>query len=355
MRLIADLLEDYFEQTSRSSGVERESILIEGLEIEFRFAGDRWRHLIRALAHLRGSKGQADLRVHVWDGEEQPANHVLRAYLYTLTNWWFDYVGPRGQLLDVHGPRLQAVYVPGPDLLNVVDLDRNRAYCWKREPSALPYWETCSPFRPLLHCWLREQGLQFVHGSAVGTAEGGVLLAGPGGSGKSSSALACLDSPLSYLSDDYCMVRREPNGGGYSVHSLYSTAKLVGEEDLRRFPALAAHVWNPDREEGQKAAFFLHEQAPEKFIQRFPLRAVLLPRVTGLRETTIETCRAAEALSALAPSTMSQLPASGAGDLAFLAEVAKRVVAYRLNAGTDMAQIPRVIAAVLDARRGQGQ
>mgnify|MGYP005849832267 CR=1 FL=1 len=355
MKLFADLLQVYFEEAAGMRGVETESILLDGLGIEFRFAGGRWRHLTRALAHLRTAGGEPDLLVHVWDGERQPANHLLRAYLYTLSNWWFDYVGPRGQLLDVHAPRLQAVYVPGPDLLHVVDLDGNRAYCWKREFSPLPYWETCSPFRPLLHCWLREQGVQFVHAAAVGFPGGGVLLAGQGGAGKSSSALACLDSPLYYLSDDYCAIRQRRDLFGYTVHSLYSTAKLAGEEDLRRFPALAPHVWNPDREEGQKPAFFLHEQTPAKFIHQFPLRALLLPEITGLRETTVEPCRAAEALSALAPSTLSQLPASGAQDLAFLGEVTKRVPAYRLKAGTDIAQIPRAIAALLDSETGRCQ
>src|SRR5579871_1987515 len=215
MNAVADLLQGYFEEAAHDYGIYTESIALDGREIEFRFAGDRWKHLMRALVHLRVPARVPSLQVHVWDGERQPGNHLLRAYLYTLSNWWFDYVGPRGQLLDVHTPSLQAVYVPGPDLLNVVDLDRNVAFCWKREPSALPYWETCSPFRPLLHCWLRERGLQFAHAAAVGCADGGVLLVGQGGSGKSSSALACLDSPLRYLSDDYCAVQRRQDGAGY--------------------------------------------------------------------------------------------------------------------------------------------
>lgn len=347
MRAFADLLHSYFEEAAGEFGLHSRSIPLAGRSIEFRFAGDRWTNLPRAFAHAGSPAAGPPLTVFVWDGERQPRHHVLRAYLYTLTNWWFDYVGPRGQLLDVHSPSFQAVYVPGPDLLNVADLERNVAFCWKRDASPLPYWEVCSPFRPLLHCWLRAQGLQFVHAAAVGSAGGGVLLVGRGGSGKSSSALACLDSTLRYLSDDYCIVGREENGAGYTVHGLYSTAKLVGAEDLERFPSLAPYVWNPDREPDQKAAFFIEEQAPEKCIGEFPLRALLVPEVTLGRDTRLEPCRPMEALEALAPSTLSQLPASGAGDLRFLGELVRRVPSYRLKLGTDLAQIPRILEGLV--------
>ena len=270
---------------------------------------------------------------------------MLRAYLFTMTSWWPDYVGPRGELLDVHGPDLDALYVPGPDLLYVVDSRRGLAFCWKSQPTPLPYWEVCSPFRPLLHCWMRSRGLQFVHAAAVGSANGGVLLAGKGGSGKSSTALACLNSALRYLCDDYCMIGRA--GDGFSAFALYSTAKLVGEADLERFPALAQHIWNPDRDEGQKAAFFLQEQFSESFIDRFPLKALLVPVVTGERDTRIRPCSGSKALAALAPSTLSQLPASGAGDLRFLGKLAKSVPAYEMRLGTDIGQIPGALRELL--------
>ncbi len=348
MRALADLLHSYFEDAAQEAGLESRAVSLAGRDIEFRFAGNRWAHLMRAFSHLEPPAGNPRLTVHVWDGKRLPRHHVLRAYLYTLTNWWFDYVGPRGHLLDVHSPGLDAVYIPGPDLLHVVDTERSVAYCWKREPSDLPYWETCSPFRPLLHCWFRAQRRQFVHAAAVGRDDGGVLMVGRGGSGKSSSALACLDSPLRYLGDDYCIVSRDATG--YTVHGLYSTAKLVGPEDLKRFPALAPHVWNPDREPDHKAAFFLHEQVPEKFIGRFPLRAILVPEIAGGADTHLVPCRPAEAMEALAPWTLSQLPASGAEDLRFLGELVRRIPCYRLQLGSDLARIPGVIAGVLDAK-----
>lgn len=346
MRDFADLLEAYFDQACEATGREVHSLTLADRQIEFHFAGPRWTSLLRALGNTVPANGNARLRVHVWDGSQPCRNHVLRAYLYVISNWWFDYVGPRGQLLDLHQPDLQALYIPGPDLLMVVDIPGARAFCWKREPTDLPYWEVCSPFRPLLHCWLRSEGLQFVHAAAVGTEHGGALLVGQGGSGKSSTALACLESGLRYLGDDYCML--ESRNGEYFAHALYTTAKLVGDQDLIRFPKLAAHVFNPNREPDQKLAFFLQDHFGQHFIRSFPVRAVVLPKVAHRDTTTIEPCKAAEALAAIAPSSMSQLPASGAQDLKFLGEISRRLPAYRMHLGYDTHRLPALLAGLIE-------
>lgn len=343
----ASLLNNYFDEAAREQGFNSERVSLAGHPIEFCFAGDRWKDLTRAL--VRGPEslpGKPGLRVMVWDGEERPPrNHVLKAYLFAMTNWLFDYVGPRGELLDIQAPGFEALYVPGPGILYAVDLESNTAFCWKRDSSPLPYWEVVSPFRPLLHCWFRKQGLQFVHAAAVGTPDGGLLLTGKGGSGKSSTALSCLQSGLRYLCDDFCMV--EQRGGAYSAFGLYATAKLEGPEDLARFPFMALKVWNADREPGHKAAFFLQDHYPESFIDNFPLQAILLPVVTGQRESCVAACSGSRAFSALAPSTLSHLPASGAADFRFLSELSRALPAYELRLGTDVAQIPSVLRNLL--------
>ena len=347
----ASLLNKYFDEAAEQQGFTSERINLAGHQIEFCFAGDRWKDLTRAFFHgpARPS-GKPGLRVMVWDGEHQPPrNHVLKAYLFAMTNWWFEYVGPRGQLLDVQAPGFEAYYVPGPDLLYAVDLKSNTAFCWKRDSSPLPYWEVVSPFRPLLHCWFRAQGFQFVHAAAVGTPDGGLLLTGKGGSGKSSTAISCLNSSLNYLCDDFCLIGQQ--NGMYSAFGLYATAKLVGPEDLARFPFIAQHVWNPDRETDHKAAFFLQDHFPESFIDHFPLKGILLPVVTGRRDTSVTVCSGSRACSALAPSTLSLLPASGAADFRFLSEFSRALPAYELRLGTDIAQIPLVLNYLLTRGR----
>lgn len=331
---------------------------IAGRAVDFQFAGGRWAdELTRAFAHLEPpapSDSPEDspekLAVSVWDGAAAPRNHVLRAYLFSLTNWWFEYTGPRGELLDIHDERLSATYHPDTGTLSVVDLQRGAGFYWKRDDSPMPYYESCAPFRSLLHSWMRGGGAQFVHGAAVGTAQGGVLLVGKGGSGKSTSALACLGSSLRVAGDDYCILESDLENdarGDYQVHSLYCTAKVVGNADLDRFPALAGSVVNTARKAGEKVAISLHQNTAGVLIGHFPLRAILVPVVTGMAETRIVDCPAGDALMAMAPSTLSQLPVSGRDDLRFLGQMARRVPCYRLLLGRDIQKIPVKIHALL--------
>src|SRR5207237_110630 len=71
------------------------------------------------------------------------------------------------------------------------------------------------------------------HAAAVGNDGRGVLVVGPGRSGKSTTALACLAAGFDYAGDDYVVVSSEPP----HVHSAYCAGKLAWS-DLARHPAL---------------------------------------------------------------------------------------------------------------------
>ena len=172
-----------------------------------------------------------------------------------------------------------------------------------------------------------------------------MLFAGKSGSGKSTSALACLDDgPLLYAGDDYSLV--SVTGEPY-VHSLYSSAKLKGAPDFERFAHLLPFVANRDHIAQQKALVFLNDAFRAKVTTGFPLRAILVPRISGKPETTIEPSSAIAALKALAPSTLLQLPGDGSATMARLSALVRRVPAYTLNAGTRMSGIARSVEALL--------
>lgn len=352
MTSLAQLLEEYGQEAAREQGIVSRRFRIGGRQITFNFCGgDTVESLTASLEHLAqpfSRDGASGFTVWVWDGRVAPRNRVLRAYLFTLTNWWFDYTGPRGEVLDVHAGNIAANYHPDTGTLSLVDHERRVAFYWKRDSSPVLYYEQCAPFRSLLHGHIRRSGGQFVHAAAVGTEAGGVLLAGKGGSGKSTSALSCLSSPLRYAGDDYCMVTASAPGA-FQVHSLYCTAKVVATADLDRFPGLAPHVMNHHREPGEKVAVSLYRNWAQKLIEGFPLRAVLAPRITGARDTTLVECSSSEALMAIAPSTMSQLPFSGREDLRFFGAMVRSVPCYRLLLGTDIRQVPSAILSLLQS------
>lgn len=77
-------------------------------------------------------------------------------------------------------------------LLSVWDRNEGIGGFWAADAAHLPYWEPTAPFRYLINWVLADRGVVLAHAAAVGTAEGGLLVVGRGGSGKSTTALAAL-------------------------------------------------------------------------------------------------------------------------------------------------------------------
>jgi hypothetical protein len=331
-------LEAAFCEAAARAPVQERSFHIGGHQILLRFAGPGLVPSIApAFAHLGAAHAnRPELVVDVWDsavtGVEPPSRPPA------------DPGEPVGAFYFFEDPPARGVFQPGMEALSVVDLGADRAWYWVADPSALPYWERAAPIRQILHWWMATRGHQQVHGGAVGTPEGGVLLVGKGGSGKSTCCLASLVSELRYAGDDYTMVSVEPRPW---VHSLFSSGK-VEPANLWRVPHLEPAVSNAEHLDSEKAVVFVDQQFPDRPIDGFPLRAIVLPKITGGPSTrAVPTSRAA-ALTALAPSTVFQLHTAGREALQFMAHLVRHVPAYVLELGTDASEIPGVILALLD-------
>ncbi|MGH9646862.1 MAG: PqqD family peptide modification chaperone, partial [Bryobacteraceae bacterium] len=259
MTFFLDALSDYFSEAWKP-GTER-SLTLAGYGVRFQCASPIFTDdLTKALAHLAPvpSSTPADLTIHIWDASTLPTDPYLATILEKLFSNWSESCGPRGELIGIHGEQVAAVYHPGPDILSVVDRMSGRAYFLKRDLTPLPYWEIGSPFRYIFHTWFAARGLQFVHGGAVGTSAGGVLLTAKGGSGKSTTTMLCAEAGMQFAGDDYCLA--DPRTG--YLHSLYNSSKLKGPEDLKRLPDLTGLSRNLDSFENGgfgKAIYFLSD------------------------------------------------------------------------------------------------
>jgi hypothetical protein len=342
-----DMLHHYFDEAAARLGVTDRFLDVAGAKLQVRCAGND-SEIEAAFAHLIGSSGtSADLTIHVWNCSVPATDYFLTLVLEKLHANWGAVCGSRGEVLDFHSERVPVIYHPGPDILSVVDIGRGQAYFMKRDASPLPYWEIGSPFRYILHAWFSARGLQFVHGGAVGTSQGGVLLVGKGGSGKSTTSMLCVKDGLLYAGDDYCLA--DPKTG--FLFSLYNTGKLKGAEDLERLPEMTGRSRNRDSfEQGGvgKGIFFFSDIWPERLTPGFPLRAILIPRVSGQRDSRLEPCGKGEALLALLPSTVAQLPTANQADCDRLAELAGELPAYVFHLGSDLEQIPALVRRLLD-------
>ena len=216
---------------------------------------------------------------------------------------------------------------------------------WTASPERVPRYERAAPLRALLDWWGGDHGCRVVHAGAVGTERGGALLVGKAGSGKSTAVLACLGSGLSYAGDDGVAVS---HGAEPLIHSLYCTAKLQPGHLRRALPHLASVLEDSEEAHQGKRMFFLDRDRSAELTSGFPLRAVLLPRVTGSDRSTTRPVSSATALLALAPSTLFQLPGARQQRLHHMAEILRRVPAHVLDLGSDLATVAPTIRAVLD-------
>ena len=324
---VESLREDFERAAEAAGGAVDLHLALAGKPVRIRFAGARTAEALSpAFAHLVAPEGSPALTLHVWDsGVRAPETSGVGASYYSEQDG------------------LRALHQPS-DVFSVLDAKADTGWFWMPDANGLPYWDYTAPFRHLLGWWLDAQGLRQVHGGAVGTEEGGVLLVGAGGSGKSTTALSTLlDERLRYAGDDYVAVgvARVP-----AVYSIYCSGK-VHQRDLHRLPHLEPALADGVRPD-EKAVFYVERAFPGRSIAGFPLRAIVVPRVTERRAARAVPGTRAEALAALAPSTIFQLHPPARDALAWMAGLVRRVPTFVLELGSDVDTIPAELLRIVE-------
>lgn len=317
------------------SGENRRCYVIAGHRVHLRFAGPALAaHVAPTFAHLEAPcTANSELTICLFDSvsTSTPLPHApwpLDQYLHHQ-----EPAGDDGSMV--------AVFVPDSATLSVVDLSRNLAVVWRHDAGDFPPFATASPLMFVLHAWMRKHGYQLIHAAAVGKRGGGVLFTGKSGVGKSTTAFRCLVSGLDYLSDDYCLLGLEPQP---HVCSVYSAGRLC-RHTLDSFPMLDAE-WGRDIGRG-KVQFLLHDLFPDKLIERFPVRAILIPVIGSGGDTSVQPVGAMVALRALAPSTIVQLAGAGPDAMAHLSRLVRQTPSYVLRLGSNPTQIARTVLQLL--------
>ena len=337
-------LEAAFERASESGTRER-SYAIAGRPLRVRFAGPAMEpRFAPALEHLRtGDTARAAHTVHVWDaastGTPEPPVTVPPE-------------SPGGTVFTHAAAGRRALFMVGLRSLNVYDGEANASWYWTAAANRLPAWECASPLRHVLHWWLAEQGLQQVHAGAIGTEHGAVLIVGRGGRGKSTTTLAGLGYGLKYVGDDYVAVEA---GDPPLVHSIYNAGKLEPHH-LERFPDLRDHATiDPPGLEGDfekpKAIVYVHDRFPDSTAATLPLVGIVLPTVAADRESAVLPASRAEALRALAPSTLLQLHVGEQQLLTTLTALVAQLPAYTLQLGHDLDRVGPLIESLSEGTR----
>jgi len=216
---------------------------------------------------------------------------------------------------------------------------------WVKNSAKYSPLEQANPLRFPLFLWHCDQSVEVIHAGLVSKNGCGILLGGKGGVGKTTTALASLHCGFDYLGDDYIGMQALDNGS-FVGHSLYSSAWLP-REILRMFPAPVPHVEYEEYAGRQRYLIFLHTLFPGRLPLSAPIRALVLPRVTGKPRSRLYPATKPEALLTLAPSSLINLPNSGTQALRNLARLVEQVPCYWLDSGTDLEAVSRCLETVL--------
>ena len=304
----------------------RARVSLIGREVEVRVAGRALAE--RVLAPLGGAAaeptGTADLRVCLWDEEAT------------------------GMPAPVPQPEPGVHLDPGEDGvvwhrdsggLTVIDRGQARIAGHRRRASRLPEERGLFVLLPL---WYIDNGVSLVHAGLVADGDRGALLAGPGGSGKSTTALACCAAGFDYLGDDHVGIAE--TAAGFEGHALRATAR-IDPAVLAAHPFLACGGVASPGDDG-KTVLALAERRRRS---RTPITVVLLPRRSSA-QTGLSPAPAGAALRALAPTSLVGLIGGGRWGMGRLAALLRSTPAFWLDlAGGPEAAAEHVRAALAQA------
>jgi hypothetical protein len=337
-RRFVQAVEERARRALSAAGTIARRFSVAGKTIRLLFAGDRLVPILTsALDHLAVPDDEdADATVVVWDSDSTGVANVdppCRRRDFTT----------RGDIWGFHSERYRVAFHWIESSVNVFDLETSRGVYWVESERTLPYWVRASPFRSILHWWAERNGWQLIHGAAVGTKDGAVLVTGKGGVGKSTTALVSLVRGLRYVADDYVVVSLDPTP---KVHSLYRTAKLTAEQ-LACFPELFPFVTNRSALDRQKAVLVLGGRWAERLERELPLLGIATPVIERRDDSEFVPASRDILQRAATFTTLEQLPYAGGRTHAFVRRLIERVPTYELKLGRDLGRIPATLASFL--------
>jgi hypothetical protein len=321
---------------------------IGGVPVRLCFAGPALvPAVLPALAHLRADTAGPEplLTVELWDA----ASTGVIPPPYPVPG---DGVPARGEVRAYADAGVRALYHSGVRPrdggfaeVTIFDERASIARYFVDAPDRIPWYERAAPLRSVLHWGLTGPDRLLVHAGAVGIGDRGVLLAGPGGSGKSTSAVAALIDGYQYLGDDYVLV--DLAGPDPVAHSIYATAKLAPEA-TSLLPALSGTYGGRTPGGQEKWVIDVAQLRPGGLGLQLRIAAIVLPCLRPDAPTRLRPASAGAALLALAPTTVFQGPLRDGVALGQLAELAKRVPAHVLELGAGPEQVGPIISQLLE-------
>jgi len=313
--------------------------LFGGRRVRFRVVGSELAyHIGLPFQHLRsnGSKKETPhLTINLWDENETKFRSSERSRIPNPQSFSYSEFSNEGRYFI---ERL-------PNTIICFDRSSNRmvgSIAWGQN---IFNYERGRPLsKPLLE-WYNDLGIQVIHGGLVSIDGNGVFFVGKSGSGKSTSALACLCGGLNFLSEDYVGLELLSDGS-FLGHSLYNSVFLETAH-FSRFPNLLPFAIHGTENNENKSVVILSQVFPERLERVVPIKVLVLPRVVNRVEARFRPASKAETLLALGPSSLFQIPSRGSSSFPRLVQLIEHVPSYWLEIGRDIESIPRCVKQLM--------
>jgi hypothetical protein len=226
----------------------------------------------------------------------------------------------------------------------IFDIEARFGVQWMAADDSYPPWEAPAPLRVFLHWFYSAQGMRLAHAGTLGKGGKGVLLAGKGGSGKSGTVAAGLLYGLQTVGDDYVIV--EPDGERVTAHPVFRTLK----QDFAGLKRLGLEAISDRRAPNwqDKYEFFCSDIPAEEMPESLAISAIVVPETVHGRASAIMPISSAQAMLALAPSGLIQMPGERDAGVALFAKLVRSLPCYGMRLGTDPMEISSRIEALIE-------
>jgi len=296
------------------------------------------RHPFRHLVDV-SSVDTNDLVVDLWDEEATgiPCPAIARQ------GWTTRPEGASGAGIAIGTPDDRYVGYQHPGICLWIDRRTGRAVGWFPS-SRLSEQERGKPLQFAIHLLQADRGTPVIHAALVAHQGAGALLVGNGGKGKTTAALACVVAGFDFFADDYVAVERL-DADRFVGHSLYDSVWLT-PHGWELFSGRMPLPGRPACADSEKRLVHLSDVCPSQVRSSVPIHAVVSTDL-GDDRCAGHPISKAEALLAVAPSSLLQLPVSGRILFERMTELLSSTPCYRLDVGRDPTGVATLVAALL--------
>jgi hypothetical protein len=312
-----------------------------GFNVRIRCAGSRLSSLHeKVFHHLRVeevgiSEEQFDLTIDLWDEEQ------------TKFPCPVDLISDESQKLRTVTASKNSRILADQDSDTSIFLDRKDRRIIASFASAykMNNYDLSKPFNRLLALWYRDMNVEVIHSSMISKNKKGILFLGEGGSGKTTSALSCLNDGFNYLGDDHVGLTKVNDI--FFGYSLFASA-LINTNHFKQFPQLQKFELQKNIQRDAKSIIYFANEHSNKIDNSAEIAVLLLPKVVDSKHTSFRKAGKGETFLAVAPSSLRLQISPNKKAFDTISHLIDRIPSYCLELGTDLDEIPKCVNEIIN-------